>query len=150
MGNNTEPAKRASREFTPLSFVWRMLFALILVLSTYNPTDYSYYRWIRSVITDGNLGPEHFFVGVIILIGWTILLIASYRSLGRFGLFLGAAFFGTFIWLLTDLGLLEAESFSAITWIALVCLAGLLAVGLSWSHVWRRLTGQFEVDDVDS
>jgi len=25
----------------------------------------------------------------------------------------------------------------------------LLAVGLSWSHVWRRLTGQFEVDDGD-
>ncbi len=133
-----------------MSFFWRMLFALILVISTYNPTEYSYYGWIRDVVADGSLGPEHFFVGVIIVIGWTILLIASYRSLGKFGLFLGAAFFGTLIWLLTDLGLLEAESFSAITWISLVCLAGLLAVGLSWSHVWRRLTGQFEVDDVDS
>jgi hypothetical protein len=33
------------------------------------------------------------------------------------------------------------------TWVILVILSVMLAIGLSWSHVWRRLTGQFEVDD---
>jgi hypothetical protein len=37
-----------------------------------------------------------------------------------------------------------------LTWVILLCLALLLAVGLSWSHVWRRLTGQYEVDDNDT
>jgi hypothetical protein len=35
------------------------------------------------------------------------------------------------------------------TWIALLCLSGLLAIGMSWSHVRRRLTGQIDVDAVD-
>ena len=26
---------------------------------------------------------------------------------------------------------------------------GLLSIGLSWSHIWRRLTGQFSVDDAE-
>jgi hypothetical protein len=33
--------------------------------------------------------------------------------------------------------------------VILVILSVMLAVGLSWSHVWRRMTGQFEVDEVD-
>jgi len=36
---------------------------------------------------------------------------------------------------------------SALSWVVLVCIAALLAIGLCWSHIWRRLTGQFEVDE---
>ena len=46
-------------------------------------------------------------------------------------------------------GLLKADSVDAIAWIVLVCLAGVLAIGLSWAHIWRRLTGQYSVDDTD-
>ena len=53
------------------------------------------------------------------------------------------------IWLLIDIGLLKLESMSAITWVSLVGLSIVLAVGVSWSHVWRRLTGQLNVEDVD-
>ena len=56
---------------------------------------------------------------------------------------------GAIIWLLLDIGLLTADSVSAITWIALVCLASVLAVGVSWSHLWRQITGQINVEDVD-
>ncbi len=37
----------------------------------------------------------------------------------------------------------------SVTWISLVCLAALLTIGLSRAHIWRRLTGQFDVDEVD-
>ena len=63
--------------------------------------------------------------------------------------FLAAAAIGTLVWLLIDFGILAAGSASALTWTVLVCLATLLSIGLSWSHVWRRLTGQFNVDDAD-
>jgi hypothetical protein len=43
--------------------------------------------------------------------------------------------------------MLDMDTVTSATWVSLFCVALLLAVGLSWSHVWRRLTGQFEVDD---
>jgi hypothetical protein len=85
----------------------------------------------------------------LLLIGWVMLLAATQRSLGPVGLLLGAALLGGLVWLSIDFGLLDINSVSELSWIILVCIAALLAIGLSWSHVWRRLTGQFEVDDGD-
>jgi len=140
---------RASREFNFIGFVWRFLASLLLVMVTYNPTDYSYVRWLRMAIEASGLGPEHFVVGIVLLIGWVILLAATQRSLGTFGLFLGGALLGGVVWLLVDIGWLNIDTVSSATWVGLFCVSALLAVGLSWSHVWRRLTGQFEVDSDD-
>lgn len=140
---------RTSREFNFLSFLWRFIATLALVLLTYNPSDFSYVDWLRAISPENPLGPEHFVVGVVLLIGWVILLAATHRSLGTFGLILGAALLGGVVWLLMDIGWLNIETVSSATWVALVCISALLAVGLSWSHVWRRLTGQFEVDADD-
>jgi hypothetical protein len=144
--------RRTSREFNFLSFVWRFVASLALVLATYNPTAYSYWGWARTAMSSepSALGPEHFVVGVVLLIGWVILLAATQRSLGFLGLLLGGALLGGVVWLLVDIGWLNIESMSSATWIGLVCISILLAAGLSWSHVWRRLTGQFEVDDGDN
>lgn len=149
--SDTRASARTSREFDFLSFLWRLIATLILVLATYNPTDYSFYRWLRAVGADPEraLGPEHFVVGVVLLIGWVILLAATHRSIGTFGLILGGALLGGVVWLLIDIGWLNIETVSSATWVALLCISVLLAVGLSWSHVWRRITGQFEVDGDD-
>lgn len=146
---NEARRKVTGGDFGAGSFLWRLGATLFLVLATYNPTSLSYCRWLRSSMSDGRLGPEHFVVGIALIIGWTILLVATQRSLGTLGVVLGAALIGGFIWLLTDLGLIAVGSVSALTWVSLICLSVLLAVGLSWSHVWRRLTGQLEVDDDD-
>lgn len=134
-------------EFTTLSFVWRFLFALFMVLVTYNPSGYSVFHWIRTALADSSLGAVHFFVGTLLLIGWSILWIATWRALETFGVLLAALAIGMLVWLLIDIGLLTPDTTSAIAWIVLVALAGLLSIGLSWSHIWRRLTGQFDVDD---
>ena len=76
-------------------------------------------------------------------------MIATSRSLGTLGTVLSAAVIGTGIWLLADIGMVRAGSATAITWLALVALAILLAIGLSWAHIWRRLSGQIEVDEVN-
>jgi hypothetical protein len=142
--------KGTRREFGAASFFWRFVATLVLVVATYNPTRFSYYRWVRSGMADDRFGPEHFVVGVVLIIGWTILGVATQRSLGSVGLLLAAALIGGLVWWLTDLGWIAVGSVSALTWISLFCLAVLLTVGLSWSHVWRRLTGQYEVDDNDN
>lgn len=138
-----------SREFNALSLLLRFLFALALVLVTFNPSGTSVFHWIRDAIAAGDLGPEHFFVGSLLAIGWTILVVATWRSLNTLGVILAAIAIGTFVWLLVDFGVLDADSPTSITWITLVCLAVLLSVGLSWSHVWRRLTGQFDVEETN-
>jgi len=144
MAENTPQQKPVSREFTALSFVWRFAGALLLVLATYNPSGYSFFHWVGNT---ESLGAEHFVAGVIIVIGWVILIAATKRSLDTLGMVLGIVLLAGLVWLLIDLGVLSLDSASTITWVVLVCIALLLAVGLCWSHIWRRLTGQFEVDD---
>ena len=137
-----------TQQFDWGSFAIRLAIALALVLLTYNPSGYSYFHWLRAALSEGASGPEHWFVGVVLLIGWVMFVRATLLSLGGIGILLGAAFFGTLIWLLVEYEIVPAGTSTAIIWIALVCMAGLLAVGMSWSHVRRRLAGQYDVDDV--
>jgi hypothetical protein len=147
--SGTSGSGQTSSEFNFLSFLWRFVSSLLLVIATYNPTKYSYWSWLKLARAADTLGPEHFVVGVLLLIGWVILLAATQRSLGFLGLLLGGALLGGIVWLLVDFGWLNVSTMSSATWVGLICVAALLAIGLSWSHVWRRLTGQFEVDDDD-
>jgi hypothetical protein len=143
-------ASSVSREFNAASFFWRLGASLILVLSTYNPTQLSFYRWVRAGMADGGLGPEHFVAGILLIIGWSILVVATQKSLGTIGFVLAAALVGGLVWWFTGLPWFNVDSVSALTWVSLVCLSVVLAIGLSWSHVWRRITGQYEVDDNDT
>lgn len=131
----------------------RFFFALVLVMATYNPTQYSYFQWLKQSVagTDGaSFGPEVALAGVVLAIGWVIFLRATMRSLGMLGIILAVALFGTMIWLLIDHGLISTEGSNTVTWIVLFLVAAILATGLSWSYVRRRLSGQYDVDDVDS
>jgi Family of unknown function (DUF6524) len=145
--NNVE--RSSSSEFTLFGFILRLLFALLLVFATYNPSGYSAFHWIREAVANGTVGAPHFFVGVLLLIGWSMLWIATWQALNTFGVILAMLALGALVWLLIDLDVLEADSNRAITWISLVCLGGVLAIGLSWSHIWRRVTGQVEMADRD-
>lgn len=132
-----------------IGFLWRFIAALALVLLTYNPSGQSAYHWISSAIAESAFGPLHLLLLAALLIGWVIYWIATWRALGTLGVALAVLVLGAIIWLLIDIGLLKLDSVSAITWVFLVGLSIVLAVGVSWSHVWRRLTGQINVEDVD-
>jgi hypothetical protein len=134
-------------EFTAFSFVGRWLFALALVFGTYNPTAYSYVSWVMGEGTE--FGPEIAVVGLILLIAWIIYLRATLQSMGVLGISLGVALFAAIIWLFVDMGLISLESTSMMTYLVLILLSIILATGMSWSHIRRRLTGQFDVDEMD-
>lgn len=133
--------------FTFGSFLIRWLFALVLVIGTYNPTGFSYLHWVTANVSE--VGPITALVSLLLLISWLIFLRASFQSLGMLGLSLWAAVFACLIWLLIDIGLLNLESGSALTWFILIVLSLTLATGLSWSHIRRRLTGQVDVDELN-
>ncbi|MBZ2168705.1 DUF6524 family protein [Marinobacter sp. F4216] len=129
------------------SLIGRWIFAAALVFGTYNPTQYSYISWAFG--PDATMGPVIAIVGIILLIGWIVFLRATFLSLGWLGISLGAALLGCLVWLMVDMGWLSLEGEGTMTWVILLVISVLLAFGLSWSHIRRRLTGQVDVDDVE-
>ena len=128
-------------------FFLRLLLALVVVFATYNPEGFSYYHWVYEELP--NFTVLKAFIGVIILIGWIILLRATFGSLCLLGVVLAVAFFGLAIWLIIDVMGLSADNQRVITYIVGIMLACVLSIGVSWSHVRRRLTGQIDTDTVD-
>jgi hypothetical protein len=135
-------------------FMIRFGAALFLVFATYNPIEpYSYVEWALAPllgIQDGtSFSVLKGFIGLLLIIGWTIFLRATHRSLGPFGLALAVAFFVLLFWLMFDRGWLSLEKPDMITWLILIAVAGIMALGMSWSHIRRRMSGQLDVDDVE-
>ena len=133
--------------FSAANFLTRWVVALILVFATFNPTPYSYYRWVTAP-GDANLALQAL-AGVALLILYVIFMRATWRSIGPIGLALAVAFFGAVVWVMIDMGLLDAGRTTIMTYVILVILATILALGISWSHIRRRMTGQADIDDVD-
>jgi len=144
---NEKAIKKPHRSFGFVDFLWRWVAALALVFFTYNPAGKSYFHGVKNAFSDEGLEALHYFVGVILMAGWTVFIIATERSLGALGSIIGAALLGTGIWLLVDVGVLHPDSTSSIAWLAMFALGTLLDIGMSGSHIWRRLSGQLEVDD---
>ncbi len=137
----------AVKRFSFVSFLVRFVMALVLVFCSYNPSGYSWYHWVTQA--DNWRAPQLIFAGVVLLIGWVIYLRATLRSLGEIGTVLAVAFFAALTWVMVDYGLLSLENPTIFTWVLLTMLAAIMATGMSWSHIRRRMSGQLDVDDVD-
>jgi hypothetical protein len=131
----------------PGGIALRFLFALILVLCTYNPSGYSYFHWLKDTLP--GFTPVLAISGIVLIIGWVIYIRATFRSLGPIGLTLAALFLAALVWLFIDMGWLSLDSFTAFSWIFIVVLSVILTIGMSWSHIRRRMSGQVDMDDVD-
>jgi len=136
-------------------FFLRLAAALVLAYSTYNPWSVSYVHWITgawqptepsSVLASPAL---KFVVGVALAIAWVVYANAARRSLGAVGIGLILALCVGLVWLLVEQHVLRASSTSALTHLVLVVVALVMAIGMSWSHVRRQLTGQVDTDEVD-
>ena len=135
------------KTITLQGFLLRFVFALLLVILTYNPSGYSYSHWLQTSFSD--FTPLLGVAGISLIIGWVIYIRATLRSLGLIGLILATLFFSAILWLLIDWGWLGLNNVTAMSWVILVLLSAVLAVGISWSHIRRKLSGQVDSDDVD-
>ncbi len=137
----------AFKNFNFFDFLVRLAAAMLLVFATYNPSQYSWFHWIRN--SADRFDPVIIFTGVVLLIGWVIYLRATARSLGLFGIVLALAFVASLIWVLVDFGLLSVENPTFFQYVLLFVISLVLATGMSWSHIRRRMTGQLDVDDIE-
>ncbi len=124
----------------------RILAALALVLLTFNPSGYSYSHWLAHAFP--HVSAAQAVVGLLVLIGWVIYVTATLRSLGLFGVTLLLALFAALVWLAVQNGWLHLSGGSALAWIAVIATGLILGVGMCWSFVRRRLSGQTDVDEV--
>jgi hypothetical protein len=127
--------------------VLRVLFALALVLVTYNPSGKSYFHWIKPDFPSFDALPA--LAGLLLIAGWVVFLRATLRSLGLLGMLLAFALCAAVVWVAVDYDWVALESTRAIVWVLLVIGGLVMGVGMSWSHVRRRLSGQADVDEID-
>jgi hypothetical protein len=131
-----------------MGFLVRWLFAFGLLGATYNPTQWNFVRW--SMANYQNMLSVTVLIGLVLLVGYIIYLRATLRSIGLFGMLLVLAVAGTLIWVLFDQGVIDLSNPTINAWLSIMVLSLVLAIGLSWSIVRRKLSGQADVDDVDA
>jgi len=128
-------------------FLLRLMAAFVLLVATFNPTEANYVTWARANYAEQT--SLTVLLGLLLIVGYIVYLRATLRSIGAFGMIMVLAIAAATIWVLNDYGLLTLKDTSQLVWLALVALSLVLGVGLSWSHVRRRLSGQADMDDVD-
>lgn len=130
-----------------MGFVLRWAMAFVLLSATFNPTEWNYVRWAQMRFDDQM--PLTILLGLLLMVGYIIYLRATLRSIGGFGMGLVMAIVAAGLWVLYDYGILRLDNPSFNVWLGLLALSLVLGIGLSWSHVRRKLSGQADMDDVD-
>jgi hypothetical protein len=126
------------------AIVPRVAFAVALVLLTWNPSGWSYVDW--ALRDRSAFDAVKAFVGVLLLGGWIFCWRSAWVSLGAVGIVLVAALVATIVGMLVQFHLVEPGSTQTLLWIVLVSVGIVLGVGLAWSKVRQRATGQVEAD----
>ncbi len=130
-----------------MGFLLRWLFAFALLALTYNPTGWCFVAWVRG--GSGEVLSLQVLAGLLLGVGYIVYLHATLRSIGVFGILLTLAIFGTVLWVAFDQGLMAFDDAAVNTWIGLVVLSLVLAIGLTWSIIRRQLSGQLDVDEIE-
>ena len=125
----------------------RWLGAFVLLAATFNPTPWNFVRWAEANYTTQM--PLTLLLGLLLGVGYMIYIGATLRSIGAFGVILVGAIVGALVWVLTDYGVLTLGSTALMTWLGICALSVVLGVGLSWSILRQRLSGQASVDEIE-
>ena len=128
-----------------MGFLIRWIAAFFLLALTFNPTDWNYTRWATANWHDQT--PLAVLGGLILLMAYVLFFTAVLRGIGAIGVILILAVVAALVWVLVDLDWISLENPTSNTWIALIALSVVLAVGMYWGILWRRLSGQLEVDE---
>ena len=125
----------------------RTAVAFVLVALTFNPTGLNYVRWVEANWSEQM--PLAILFGLVLLLGFIIYLRATLRSIGAIGMGLVAAVIAALIWVFIDLGWLSLDNSTLNTWIGIIAISLVLGIGLSWSIIRRRISGQVDMDDIE-
>ena len=124
----------------------RILGAFVLLSATYNPTQWNFVRWAQTGWATQM--PLTILLGLLLAVGYLVYIGATLRSIGAFGIVLVAAIVGALVWVLIDYQVLTLQNPSLNLWLGIFALSVVLGIGLSWSIIRQRISGQATVDEV--
>ncbi len=130
-----------------MGILLRWLGAFLLLSATFNPTPYNFVRWAET--NWQSQMPLTLLLGLLLAVGYIIYVGATFRSLGAFGMLIIAALFAAAIWVLIDWGVLSLGNTNLTVWLGILALSVILGIGLSWSILRQRLSGQASVDEIE-
>lgn len=128
-----------------INILQRWLFVNLIVFASYNPSGFSFYDWFLAPTSDKSIVAV---VGVILFSIYVFLCRSTWRSIKLSGILIAATFFFLFNVMLIDVGLVAEPRGNVIELMILGSIAGILTVGLCFSAVRARLSGQIDSDDV--
>jgi hypothetical protein len=140
------PQPKPGKE-TIMGILLRWLGAFLLLAAIFNPTRWNYVTWVSSGWEDQM--PLIVFSGLILAVAAMVYIVATMRSIGILGALVIAAIFGAGLWVLTDWGLLALGNSALTVWLAILALSLILGIGMSWSILRQRLSGQQTTDEVN-
>ena len=129
-----------------MGIILRWLGAFILLSATYNPTQINFTRWAEA--NWQTQMPLTLLLGLLLGGGYMIYIGATLRSIGSFGILLVGAIVAALVWVLIDYQILTLQNPSLNLWLGIFALSVVLGIGLSWSIIRQRLSGQATVDEV--
>lgn len=129
-----------------MGILLRWLGAFLLLAAIFNPTRWNYVIWVQNDWDEQM--PLIVFSGLILGVAAMVYVVATMRSIGILGAIIIAAIFGAGLWVLTDWGLLALDNSALTVWLAIFALSLILGIGMSWSILRQRLSGQASVDEI--
>src|SRR5512144_764210 len=120
---------------TTLGLLVRTLACFGLVFATWNPTGYSYLSWIHG---DATLAAKSV-AGAALLALHVLFARITWLSLGPFGVAAATAVLVSAVFALSELGAVDLGSALTRNYLSLMGVALLLATGVTWSLVKRRV-----------
>jgi hypothetical protein len=131
-----------------MGFLIRWICAFVLLVVTYNPSFWSYSTWVGANYSTQL--PIAVLLGLVLIASYLVFLRATLNSIGIVGMVLILALVGALLWVLFSQGLLTFGNYTFNAWVVIIALSLVLAVGMYWSVLWRRMSGQVDVDEVDT
>lgn len=131
--------------FGLVNFFLRLIFTFFLVFATYNPSGRSFYHWMHQGEAPATI---IMVVAISIFAAYGFLIRATWRSIKPLGALLIVIFLLLFNIMLVDIGVVGISQDWVPKVMALSSFAVLLAIGVSFSAIRARLSGQIDSDDV--
>lgn len=128
-----------------MGFLIRWVAAFVLLAATFNPTGMSYVHWARESWSENT--SIIVLAGLVLAVAFIVFALAVLRGIGVFGVFLIVAVLAAFVWVLVDMEWINLDNPGVVTWVVLIGASVVLAAGMYWGILWRRISGQIEVDD---
>jgi hypothetical protein len=123
--------------------ILRILFALAIVIATWNPTGWSYVQW--ALIDTSTFDATKALLGVLLVAAWLLCIRATWVSLGLMGVILAAIVIGVFVWWLLSMGIVSSDQ-RTMQWIGVIAIGVVLGIGMGWSLFRAKATGVVETD----